>query len=309
MSEPDWKTKKVLIVDNDAAFVSMAKTALSGVGVSDVRTVASVPEAVKLMAEYPADLVIIEISLPRVNGAQLAKVLRDKWRSPNPDVLIIVVVATSKADALRQACDAGVENFIRKPVSAENLIKRIGSILKRPKRFVSAGGYFGPDRRNPDVIAYSRPERRKAPETVASSQPPSEREARNFNLVEEPDHPPPLDNVSEDDVPLVDAPVPTPPTAEPTVAAPLTDAPMPAVKGTSKEEWSEAVALAEDTVELDTEEPDAALLSVLDEHVTWLRTKGKEGEKAAFAGANLSGVNLAGANLANANLREANLSE
>ena len=128
MSEPDWKTKKVLIVDNDAAFVSMAKTALSGVGVSDVRTVASVPEAVKLMAEYPADLVIIEISLPRVNGAQLAKVLRDKWRSPNPDVLIIVVVATSKADALRQACDAGVENFIRKPVSAENLIKRNVSV-------------------------------------------------------------------------------------------------------------------------------------------------------------------------------------
>jgi CheY-like chemotaxis protein len=38
MSEPDWKSKKVLVVDNDAEFVTLAKTALSGAGVSEVNT-------------------------------------------------------------------------------------------------------------------------------------------------------------------------------------------------------------------------------------------------------------------------------
>jgi CheY-like chemotaxis protein len=330
MPDPDWKSKKILIVDNDAEFVSLAKSALQSVGVSEIQNVGSVPEAVKRIAEFPADLVIVEISLPRISGAQLAKVLRDKWRSPNPDVLIVMMVASAKADILKQACDVGVENFIRKPVTADAFLKRITGTVVRPSRFVSAGGYFGPDRRRAQSSEFGGVDRRKTKKPIET---PKKAERENWDLVEDEegdasaedrtqrkviplvDSPGPASTAPSasrsPDIPLVDTPTPAAPGKAPTDNAeiPLTDAPaVPATKNSSAD-WAEAFAPEEEPDIPETTEPDAHISGVLEEHTTWLQSKGKEGTKAVFTGADLSGINLVGVNLANANLRESNLAD
>ena len=311
MPEPDWKSKKVLIVDNDAEFVSLAKTVLQRAGVPEIQSVGSVPEAVKRMAEFSADVVVVEISLPRISGAQLARVLRDKWRSPNPDVLIVMMVASAKADILKQACDAGVENFIRKPVTAESLLKRIAGTLVRPTRFVSGGGYFGPDRRRANSGDYGGVERRKTPKT-APVEAPNNDDRENWDFVEDDGG----DAITEDrppreNIPLVETPDPAS-TQTPSVRAadnPPIDTPAAPPKKNSSAEWSDALVTPEDLKIPETTEPDAPISSVIDEHTIWLQSKGKEGTKADFAGADLSGINLVGVNLANANLRESNLAD
>lgn len=330
MPDPDWKSKKILIVDNDAEFVSLAKSVLQSVGVSEIQNVGSVPDAVKRMADFPADLVIVEISLPRISGAQLAKVLRDKWRSPNPDVLIVVMVASAKADILKQACDLGVENFIRKPVTAEAFLKRITGTLVRPSRFVSADGYFGPDRRRAESSEFDGNDRRKTKKPIEV---PKKEERENWDLVEDEEGVALAEDRSQRTeiplvdapnsksterpaprsaaIPLVDTPAPTAPGKAPTDGAdiPLTDAPIVPAKDNSSAEWSEALAPEEEPDIPETTEPDAQISGVIEEHAMWLQSKGKEGTKAVFAGADLSGINLVDVNLANANLRESNLAD
>jgi len=61
-----------------------------------------------------------------------------------------------------EARDAGVHEFLAKPLSAKGLYSRIRSIIERPRPFVRAGQYFGPDRRRRDNPSYMGGERRKA---------------------------------------------------------------------------------------------------------------------------------------------------
>jgi len=63
-----------------------------------------------------------------------------------------------------EARDAGVHEFLAKPISVKGLYSRIRSIIERPRPFVRAGLYFGPDRRRRDNPAYMGGERRKAVE-------------------------------------------------------------------------------------------------------------------------------------------------
>ena len=58
-----------------------------------------------------------------------------------------------------QARDAGVTEFMAKPVSVKALCARINAIIDAPRPFIRANGYFGPDRRR-RVLPFNGPERR-----------------------------------------------------------------------------------------------------------------------------------------------------
>jgi DNA-binding response OmpR family regulator len=58
------------------------------------------------------------------------------------------------------ARDAGVTEFLAKPIAAHNLFARITEILERPRAFVRCESYFGPDRRRHEIENYTGPWRR-----------------------------------------------------------------------------------------------------------------------------------------------------
>jgi DNA-binding response OmpR family regulator len=59
------------------------------------------------------------------------------------------------------ARDAGITEFLAKPVSAKRLYQRVFSIVAHPRPFIKTATYFGPDRRRSTSANYSGPERRK----------------------------------------------------------------------------------------------------------------------------------------------------
>ena len=61
---------------------------------------------------------------------------------------------------MEAARDAGVTEFLAKPITAQNLFARITEILERPRAFVRCNGYFGPDRRRHEIENYMGPWRR-----------------------------------------------------------------------------------------------------------------------------------------------------
>jgi two-component system chemotaxis response regulator CheY len=59
------------------------------------------------------------------------------------------------------ARDAGITEFMAKPISAHALYQRILNVVANPRPFVKTKSYFGPDRRRTVKPSYTGPERRK----------------------------------------------------------------------------------------------------------------------------------------------------
>jgi len=62
-------------------------------------------------------------------------------------VPIIMVTAYREKEHVFKARDAGVTEYVIKPVSPKSLFSRIEAVIERPRRFVKVGKFFGPDRR------------------------------------------------------------------------------------------------------------------------------------------------------------------
>jgi hypothetical protein len=79
---------------------------------------------------------------------------------PNPFIPILMLTAHTEASRVASARDAGVNGFIKKPISARLLFDRIANVLTDPRMFVRTSGFVGPDRRHGQTEGYAGPFRR-----------------------------------------------------------------------------------------------------------------------------------------------------
>ncbi len=82
--------------------------------------------ALKALLDNPADLAVFDIKMPRMDGLELLRRLREKSQMP-------VIFLTSKADELDEALGLamGADDYIAKPFSQRLLLARIRAILRR----------------------------------------------------------------------------------------------------------------------------------------------------------------------------------
>jgi response regulator RpfG family c-di-GMP phosphodiesterase len=71
-----------------------------------------------------------------------------------------MVTGHAERPLLERARDAGVHEFLAKPVSASMLYARLQRVIENPPPFVRSDTYFGPDRRR-RAVAFTGPDRRK----------------------------------------------------------------------------------------------------------------------------------------------------
>jgi DNA-binding response OmpR family regulator len=87
--------------------------------------------------------------------------IRQPGANANPYVPIIMLSGHSEKKRVVSARDAGVTEFLAKPISAKALYQRILNIVVSPRSFIKTRTYFGPDRRRNTNLTYVGPERRK----------------------------------------------------------------------------------------------------------------------------------------------------
>jgi len=92
------------------------------------------------------DLVLIDWA-PNFDGIGLLNKIRTDPESLNPFVPVIMVTAHSEATRVIEARDAGMTEYLTKPVSAKRLYQRISAIVETERPFVRISEFFGPDRR------------------------------------------------------------------------------------------------------------------------------------------------------------------
>ena len=106
-------------------------------------------------------VVITDWAMPIFDGLELTQMIRQPGANANPFVPIIMLTGHSEKKRVMAARDAGITEFLAKPLSAKALYERIANIVLNPRPFVRTKGYFGPDRRRNGNPAYSGPERRR----------------------------------------------------------------------------------------------------------------------------------------------------
>src|SRR5258708_554003 len=85
--------------------------------------------------------------LEQRSGLELIDYLRFSPDSPNRLLPVIMLTAHSEQEYVVAARDKGVTEFLAKPFTVDGLYRRLSSVIARPRAFVNAQSYFGPDRR------------------------------------------------------------------------------------------------------------------------------------------------------------------
>lgn len=113
---------QALIVEDDSLVRRLLRKWIEKSGF-EVREAADGAEAMKLLAEHPAKLVVTDLEMPNVDGIQLIEWMRSQPELQFTYVLMLTARATS-ADMIR-VLDAGANEFITKPVQREEFLARI----------------------------------------------------------------------------------------------------------------------------------------------------------------------------------------
>ena len=138
----------IALVDDDRNILTSVSIALQSEGFV-VRVYSDSEAALKALTDNPPDLAVLDIKMPRMDGMELLRRIREKSKIP-------VIFLTSKDDELDEALGLamGADDYITKPFSQRLLIARIRAILRRAE--LNAGGEVSSETPIPDKIVRGR---------------------------------------------------------------------------------------------------------------------------------------------------------
>ncbi len=160
---------KVLLVDDNAHMRAIASAVLQSAGIRSVREASDGGAALESLRDYPADLVIIDFNMFPLDGVEFTRLVRNSPDTANPYLPIIMMTGHSEKSRVYEARDAGVTEFVVKPITAKAILDRIQAVIFHPRPFVKTEGYFGPDRRRTTASNYKGPLRRAADQARGGS--------------------------------------------------------------------------------------------------------------------------------------------
>lgn len=153
--------QRVLIVDPNMAAAKLLGEILKGMGAKAIVFEQDERRALELARDENPQIVFTERTGPRLDGEEFTRRLR-RSNLPCRYAPVIMVTAEATASTIKGARDCGVHEFLRKPFTSGDLFKRIEVVTLKPRDWIEAVGYVGPDRRRFNSGEYTGPHKRKA---------------------------------------------------------------------------------------------------------------------------------------------------
>ena len=120
--------KKILLVDDAAFMRKMIKDTLTKNGYTEVFEAVDGADAVEKFSEIGPDLVIMDITMPNMDGLEALKAMRAKNSSAN----IVMCSAMGQEAMVIEAIQSGAKDFIVKPFKSDRIMKTVTSIVGAP---------------------------------------------------------------------------------------------------------------------------------------------------------------------------------
>ena len=141
----------VLIVDDSPHIRQLLRGILFAFGCKTVKEAPDVKTALSILLTSNVDILICDWNMEPMSGIELVKKIRNGENFPNPFLPIVMLTGHTRHERVIEARDAGVDEFIAKPISAQNIYDHIKNIIDNPRPYVRSPTYFGPDRRRKQI--------------------------------------------------------------------------------------------------------------------------------------------------------------
>ena len=118
----------ILVVDDDRNIRFMMKEVLELENFT-VHTATNGVDALETLAKEHIDLVIVDIMMPKMNGYEFTKELREM----NAELPVLMVSAKQLSEDRKKGFMVGIDDYMSKPIDPEELSLRVKAILRRSK--------------------------------------------------------------------------------------------------------------------------------------------------------------------------------
>ncbi len=166
----DFTNLRFLVVDDNTFMRRVIRALLHGFGAREVLEAEDGAAGLEAFIAHGPDIVILDWEMPILDGLEVARMIRAPGSTSNPFTPIIMVSGHSEKSRVMLARDAGVTEFLAKPISSKALYDRVFAVVANPRSFVRTKSYFGPERRRSVGVPYSGHDRRNGQkaETIVS---------------------------------------------------------------------------------------------------------------------------------------------
>ncbi len=118
---------RILIADDNEANVELLEAFLSDID-CDIQVARDGLDTLERVALFQPDVVLLDIMMPKLSGFEVCKTLKEAPETR--DIMILMVTALNELGDIERAVAAGTDDFLSKPVSQLELLKRVENMLK-----------------------------------------------------------------------------------------------------------------------------------------------------------------------------------
>ena len=123
---------RILVVDDDQRHRDLLVRYLGGEGY-EVKAVPDAPGMDKQLARERYDVIVLDLMLPRMDGVELCKKLREEARKSTP---VLMLTARDTLDEKLTGLGAGADDYLTKPFAIQELEARLRALIRRERRQV-----------------------------------------------------------------------------------------------------------------------------------------------------------------------------
>jgi len=116
----------VMVVDDSSVVVRLISTSVTGLGHKVVRTATTGAEAVSAYGACKPDVVIMDITMPEMDGIEATEKIVAKY----PDARIIVATSHAEKSVILRARSAGAKSYLLKPIDPEKLRAALEIVMR-----------------------------------------------------------------------------------------------------------------------------------------------------------------------------------
>ncbi len=131
-------SETILIIEDDPTMLRVLKDNFEYSGMS-VKTASDGEAGLELALHAQPDLILLDIMLPKINGYEVCRLLRDE----GVDIPIIMLTAKGQESDIVLGLNLGADDYVTKPFSMNELLARIKAMLRRKERVDAAVLRFG----------------------------------------------------------------------------------------------------------------------------------------------------------------------
>ena len=123
-------SQRVLAIDDDAEVLDFVRRSLANEGF-EVIGAADGASGIESAATVSPDIVLLDLTMPDMDGFDVLEALQQNPATSQIPVILLTVAAS--VEDLVKGLDAGADDYVTKPFAIEELIARVGSVLRRSK--------------------------------------------------------------------------------------------------------------------------------------------------------------------------------